>query len=206
MSAGRNRWIAAWAFAALMAIPCGEAVAASVTVPAGSPIPGVSTPALTTPDIPVTAACAVEPAPTGGSGDRRTRGPGTAVVRSGATGRIRPPGTHSGGAGCSDLRQRPRVRCKRKTEACRWVAVSRNSAGPARSRLAFRRSEALGVWAIQTRPAGHDRRLAHLLLASDFPGGTSTAAMSWAVPLLAIMLPIGLCGLLQPGRRREVDG
>ena len=30
--------------------------------------------------------------------------------------------------------------------------------------------------------------------------------MSWAVPLLAIMLPIGLCGLLQPGRRREVDG
>ena len=72
MSAGRNCWIAAWAFAALMAIPCGEAVAASVTVPADPDSWRLDTGADHARH-PGTAACAVEPAPTGGSGDRRTR-------------------------------------------------------------------------------------------------------------------------------------
>lgn len=45
-------------------------------------------------------------------------------------------------------------------------------------------------------------------LPTIFPGGNSEGGgMSWALPLLALMLPIGLCGLLQLGRRaREVDG
>jgi len=45
-------------------------------------------------------------------------------------------------------------------------------------------------------------------LPTIFPGGDSEGSgMSWALPLLALMLPIGLCGLLQLGRRaREVDG
>jgi hypothetical protein len=37
-------------------------------------------------------------------------------------------------------------------------------------------------------------------LASEFPD-SAASGMSWAVPMLAIMLPIGLCGFLQAARR-----
>jgi hypothetical protein len=45
-------------------------------------------------------------------------------------------------------------------------------------------------------------------LPTIFPGGDSQGGgMSWALPLLALMLPIGLCGLVRLGRQgREVDG
>jgi len=35
----------------------------------------------------------------------------------------------------------------------------------------------------------------------DFPDGTPAPGMGWALPLLAIMLPIGLSGFLQAARR-----
>jgi hypothetical protein len=213
MSAGRNRWIAVLAFAALMALPCGEAFAATVTVPAASPVPGVSTPALTTPDLPVlqlappsplpqaapatvaptSSPAAAPPAADPARGDAavrlaripvepaaRTYGRGHASAASAR--RARGDGSRSGGT-----RRAQRARGSR-------------SGSPREALPTFGQSklDRLGTIVDSLTPAP---------LAGDFPGGTSTAAMSWAVPLLAIMLPIGLCGLLQLGRRpREVDG
>jgi hypothetical protein len=213
MSAGRNRWIAVWAFAALMAFPCGEAVAASVTVPAGSPIPGVSTPALTTPDIPVlqfappsplpqpapaTVAPTSSPAAAPPASDPASRAEAVRVARIPVE-----PAAQSYGSGHASAASARQARTDgSRSRGTRGAQRARGSrSGTSREALpTFGQSklDRLGRIVESVAPAP---------LASDFPGGTSTAAMSWAVPLLAIMLPIGLCGLLQLGRRpREVDG
>jgi hypothetical protein len=213
MSAGRNRWIAAWAFAAFMALACGGAAAASVTVPVSSPIPGVSAPALTAPiEIP-----ALPPAPPNPL-------PKTAPATAAPISSPAPPPAADPVPGAANVRQtrvpvEPAARTYRRGQPTA-ASASRARADGSRPRGTRRAKRGRGSRSDATRDAPSTYaqskfdRLGKIVesltpapLASDFPGGTSSAALSWAVPMLAIMLPIGLCGLLQLARRpREVDG
>jgi hypothetical protein len=206
--AGRNRRIAAWAFIVAMAFGCREAAALDLSAPASSltqtsaaspipALPGIPVPSLVPPNpvpVPVPANEAPttsEPAPPPNS-PASTSAPAQAsrvldepASRTAGNAREADAATDPAPTGVSKYRAQRRARRVRGSQSL----GARRKQPPAFERSRFGQ---LG----ELIDAGSPSQIF-----TDFSGGTPGSGMSWAVPLLAIMLPIGLCGFLQSSRR-----
>jgi hypothetical protein len=214
MAPGRNRRIAAWAVVAFMALGYGCAQAATLDLtPATTSLKQVSSvssvpvlpsalqlpatpaapPLVATPLPPSTPATAPSAAPAATS-----PAPSQAVsVRSSRVGHE--PSAHTTAsrpsAGANHLAasgRTPRARGPhgRRTRVSHAARAKRNQFPPI-ERSKFDR---LGKLVDAGSPSQ---------AFNDFVERNSTTGMGWAVPLLAIMLPIGLCGFLGAARRTD---
>jgi hypothetical protein len=213
---GRNPRIAAWAFVAFLVLGCGRAAGASLTLPATPPI---TTAAITLPtpvEIPslpltpqnplpqapqVTAPPAPAPAAPAPAAQAERAQPGATArqaripVESATARTFGSPDRSTSSAG----QGRAHASSLRRARRTQHSPPSRDGTGERLPTFEPSRFDRLGKIVNSLSPAP---------LPTIFPGGDSdSGGMSWALPLLALMLPIGLCGLLQLGRRaREVDG
>jgi hypothetical protein len=214
---GRNQRIAAWAFVAFLALGCGRAAGASLTLPATPPITSAAitlptpvevpslqlTPQNPLPQVPQTTTAPPAPAPTASSAPAAPAEQAQAAttahqaripVETGA----RTFGTN-GRSASSPSRGQVHASSFQRARRAKRSRASRSGTKERLPTFAPSKFDRLGKIVDSLSPAP---------LPTIFPVGDSEGGgMSWALPLLALMLPIGLCGLLQLGRRpREVDG
>jgi hypothetical protein len=203
MAEGRTRPIAALALALTLAVGCGEAAAADLTPAAPIAVPGV--PAL--PALPGTPAVSTTPpsgspaGPTGPAAVGEPTRPATVAPRSEPNAVVRPSRVARDQGNPTTARpQTPDANATptRGSTPREAANARRNHARSASRKRAARQTfgpSQLGRLGQATEAGSSSAVLA------DFPGDLQTSGMSWALPLLAIMLPIGLCGFLQAARR-----
>jgi hypothetical protein len=213
---GRNRRIAAWAFVAFLALGCGRAAGASLTLPATQPITTAAvtlptpveipslqlTPQNPLPQVPQTTTAPPAAAPTASAPAAPAEQPRPTTTAHQARIPVETGARTFGTSGRSTSRASQGQVHASSFQRARRTKRSRASRSGATKRLptfAPSKFDRLGKIVDSLSPAP---------LPTIFPGGDSDGGgMSWALPLLALMLPIGLCGLLQLGRRaREADG
>jgi hypothetical protein len=211
MAEGRNRRIAAWAFIAAMALgPC-EAVALDLDQPSSSPIqtpalsalpalPSISIPSLTSPSpVPVLVQPTEAPSPVPAQVPAPSPGtPATTGAPAHSSRALGERGGQTAGRGVkTGVVAAPVQTGKSRSRALRRARRAR-TAHPRRAKrnvlltLEHSRFGRLGELVQAGAPAS---------ALSDFPAGPSGSGLGWALPLLAIMLPIGLCGFLRAGRQ-----
>jgi hypothetical protein len=213
---GRNPRIAAWACVAFLSLGCGPAAGASLTVPAAPPI---TTAAITLPtplEIPSLPVTPQNPLPQAPPATTASPAPAPTPPTPAA------PSEQPRAAATANQTRIPVEPAVRTFDAS---GRPNNSAGARQARAAFfgrerraQRSRASRIRAAERLPKFQPSRFDRLgkivdslspsPLPTIFPGGESQGGgLSWALPLLALMLPIGLCGLLQLSRRTgELDG
>jgi hypothetical protein len=213
---GRNQRIAAWAFVAFLALGCGRAAGASLTLPTTPPITTAAvtlptpveipslqlTPQSPLPQVPQTTTAPPAAAPTASAPAAPTEQPQPAttahLARIPVEAAARTFGT---GGGSTSHASQGQVHASsfQRTRRAKRSRASRSGAAERLPKFAPSKLDRLGKIVDSLAPAP---------LPTIFPGGDSEGGgMSWALPLLALMLPIGLCGLLQLGRRAtEGDG
>ena len=213
---GRNQRIAAWAFVAFLALGCGRAAGASLTLPATPPITTAAvtlptpveipslqlTPQTPLPQVPqtTTAPPAAAPAQSAPAAPAEQGRPATTAHQSRIPVETSARAFGTGGRSTSRASQgQVHASSLQRTRRAKRSRASRSGAKANLPKFAPSKFDRLGKIVDSLSPAP---------LPTIFPGGDSEGGgMSWALPLLALMLPIGLCGLLQLGRRsREVDG
>jgi hypothetical protein len=206
MASGRNRSVAACAFVLAMALGAGQASALDLNAPAGQLTAATGLPALpnlpTVPEIlptsPVTAAPA-EPTPAESAAPAVLANDSAPVVASHSSGPVASTGRtfHTAGTAASFPGSRGADSAGAGSHTRRVRHLHRSSRRGTRQQL-------------PTYEQSRFDRLGRALDLSsppqffgDFTGGGSSTGMSWAVPLLALMLPIGLCGILATVRQRQ---
>jgi hypothetical protein len=204
---GRNRRIAACAFALAMSLGCGQASALDLNAPASQLTASTGLPALPTlPDV------LPAPAPVMPAAPAPAAAPGPSATPASSPSAVASSSTPAGPAGVT----RPVFRETRGTEGPAKTGVAHAAGFGPRARKAdrSRRSGAhrtgnpLPVY----EPSAFDRLGRAIDISSpshffgEFTGGGTSSGMSWAVPLLALMLPIGLCGILLTVRQRQATG
>jgi hypothetical protein len=211
MAAGRNRRIAAWAFVATMVVVPGQAGAAVLDTPASTPkvaglasalpaLPGLTSPAIVAPNpVPVPVQ------PTAAPSAPPPAAPQVAAVTAGVPAQLSRVAVRSRGA-----------KLTQTATTARSKPTARSIAGRPQRTSQTRASRAKGSAHKVLPTYGPSRfdRLGQMVEAGgspagffgDLPDGTPGSGMGWAVPLLAIMLPIGLSGFLQAARGPRNSG
>jgi hypothetical protein len=202
--AGRTCRFAALATVLTLALGTGNAAAAELTTPAGP---------MTTPDLPALPALPVAPAvaPAPASAPPPQAAPAAPAAPS-----VQHPATARRTARNGSLtRSRTATPPRDAPSKVRGTTSATRTAGgdEARPRDRSRRAERAplagsrspGRWTGE--PSGF-ARLGEALdpgaqtpLSTAFPSGIGTSGLGWAVPLMAIMLPIGIFGFLRTARR-----
>jgi hypothetical protein len=209
---GRNRSIAACAFVLAMAFGCGQAWALDLNAPATQLTTATGLPALpqlpTVPEILPTPAPAAstpaEPTPAESVAPTNDSSPVATGSRFSSPVVSAEPTFHTASTTASSARNRGVNLAgsgSRTRQARRSHRSGRTAKGQALPTYEQSRFDRLGKALDLSSPAQ---------FFGEFSGAGSSAGMSWAVPLLSLMLPIGLCGILATVRQRRpstgIDG
>jgi hypothetical protein len=204
---GRNRSVAAWAFALAMVLGCGNAVALELGTPStalAQPVAVPSVPSLPALDIlpPVQAPTVPPPAAPAQPSQPPPASPAAGAPRAPQAARVPIREQVTGRYAAAGLTPaRPASAAASGTGPSRPTSARKGERTRARATRARREPAAT----LEKSPFGRLGELPEgpspVPLLTEFADGSPASGMSWAVPLLAIMLPIGLCGFLQARRR-----